>query len=231
MAIATRAQLLDLPAHSRVLFQGDSITDMNRGRSDDPNHILGHSYAFLIAAKTGAQYPERALEFINRGVSGERVADLAARWQKDAIDLKPTILSILVGINDVEGDTTIEQFETTYDALLVRTEKELPGTKIVICEPFGLPTGWRKSKWSVLGPRIAAMQTVTERLAKKHRAIYVHLQRVFDQASKKAAPEYWIWDGIHPTYSGQQLIADEWVRAVKSGLRNAQIKTAANAVP
>ena len=191
---------------------------MNRGRSDDPNHILGHSYAFLIAAKTGAKYPERGLEFVNRGVSGEKVADLAARWQKDAIDIHPTILSILVGINDVEADTPIDQFEATYEALLTRTERELPGTRIVICEPFGLPTGWRKSKWSSLGPKIAAIQAATARLAKKHRAIYVRLQKAFDQASKRGTPEYWIWDGIHPTYSGQQLIADEWSRSVKAGL-------------
>jgi lysophospholipase L1-like esterase len=219
MATASHAQILDLPAHSKVLFQGDSITDMNRGRSDDPNHILGHSYVFLIAAKTGAQFPDRALEFVNRGASGEKVADLAARWQRDAIELRPTILSILVGINDVEANAPVEQFEATYDALLTLTKKELPGARIVICEPFGLPTGWRKSNWSALGPKIMAMQAVTERLAKKHKAIYVRLQKVFEQASSKGGPEYWIWDGIHPTYSGQQLIADAWVRAVKSGLR------------
>ncbi|WP_437231094.1 hypothetical protein SH661x_002346 [Planctomicrobium sp. SH661] len=44
--------------NSRVLFQGDSITDGNRGRTSDPNHILGHGYAFLIAAKFGGEIPE-----------------------------------------------------------------------------------------------------------------------------------------------------------------------------
>lgn len=55
---------------ARVLFQGDSITDGNRGRSMDPNHILGHGYAFIIAASYGAVFPERNLTFLNRGVSG-----------------------------------------------------------------------------------------------------------------------------------------------------------------
>src|SRR3954470_23665676 len=86
---------------ARILFQGDSITDGNRGRSLDPNHILGHGYAFIVAAKYGSQYPKRHLTFLNRGVSGNTVADLTKRWDKDTIDLKPDVLSILIGINDL----------------------------------------------------------------------------------------------------------------------------------
>ncbi|MGN6504345.1 MAG: hypothetical protein ACTHM6_02160 [Tepidisphaeraceae bacterium] len=68
------------PVRSTILFQGDSITDGNRGRSLDPNHILGHSYVFIIAAKCGAEAPDRAYNFLNRGISGNTVADLAKRW-------------------------------------------------------------------------------------------------------------------------------------------------------
>src|SRR3954463_6527239 len=85
---------------ARILFQGDSITDGNRGRNADPNHILGHGYVFLIAARHGAEFPAKKLDFINRGVSGDTVSDLERRWQKDALDLKPDILSILIGVND-----------------------------------------------------------------------------------------------------------------------------------
>src|SRR5436190_18411808 len=83
---------------ARILFQGDSITDGNRGRSADPNHILGHGYAFIIAAKYGAAYADRNLTFLNRGVSGNKVTDLAKRWQKDTLELKPDVLSILIGV-------------------------------------------------------------------------------------------------------------------------------------
>jgi hypothetical protein len=76
-------------AGNRILFQGDSITDGNRGRNNDPNHVLGHSYAFLVAAKFGALLPERNLTFFNRGISGNKVPDLAARWQQDTIELNP----------------------------------------------------------------------------------------------------------------------------------------------
>ena len=86
--------------HARILFQGDSITDGNRGRSADPNHVLGHGYVFIIAAKYGAAFPELKLDFLNRGVSGNTVLDLEKRWQKDVLDLKPDVLSILIGVND-----------------------------------------------------------------------------------------------------------------------------------
>jgi lysophospholipase L1-like esterase len=86
---------------ARILFQGDSITDGNRGRNSDPNHILGHGYQFIIAAKYGDDLANRNLTFINRGLSGNKVSDLARRWQTDTIDLKPDLLSILVGVNDL----------------------------------------------------------------------------------------------------------------------------------
>ena len=111
----------------RVLFQGDSITDMARGRTADPNHILGHSYVFLIAAKQGAAYPEQAVTFINRGVGGNEVGNLATRWDADAIDLKPDVLSILIGVNDVghslrkNEPVSIETYEKIYDELLAKT--------------------------------------------------------------------------------------------------------------
>ena len=72
-----------LTPRARILFQGDSITDGNRGRNSDPNHILGHGYVFLIAARWGAAYPEKDWAFFNRGVSGNTVNDLEKRWQTD----------------------------------------------------------------------------------------------------------------------------------------------------
>lgn len=116
---------------NRILFQGDSITDMNRGRSADPNHILGHSYAFIIAAKYGATLPERHLTFINRGVSGNKVSDLAGRWKNDTLDLKPD-LSILIGVNDLNGGVPVDQYEEQYDQLLAQTVKALPNVRLVL---------------------------------------------------------------------------------------------------
>lgn len=204
-----------LTSGSRVLFQGDSITDGNRGRNPDPNHILGHGYQALVASRFGADFPERGVLFINRGISGHKVADLTRRWQTDTIELRPDLLSILIGINDLDGGVSVKDFETQYDALLAQTVKALPHTRLVLCEPFGLPVGPRLAKASEFRAELEARQQVVRRLAIKYHAALVPLQAVFDEACQRAPASYWIWDGIHPTYAGHQLMADAWVGVVQ----------------
>ena len=199
---------------TRILFQGDSITDGNRGRSSDPNHILGHGYAFIIAAKYGSDFAGLDLNFMNRGVSGNKVTDLQARWTKDTLELKPDVLSILVGVNDNNG-VPMDQFEQNYDKLLTDTKAALPNIRLVLCEPFGLPVGGKKATWDAWYSGIKQRQEIVARLATKHHAALVKFQHVFDEACKKAPAEHWIWDGVHPTYSGHQLMADEWIKTVK----------------
>jgi len=201
---------------SRILFQGDSITDGNRGRNSDPNHILGHGYQFIIAAKYGAELAERHLVFINRGVSGNRVSDLARRWQSDTLDLKPDILSILIGVNDLGSGVPAEQFEQQYDQLLAQTLQALPQVRLVLCEPFGLPVGGKKETWNSYNPELVVRQMIVKKLAAKYHAPLVPFQRMFEAAVKRAPAEYWIWDGVHPTYAGHQLMAEEWVRTVQA---------------
>jgi lysophospholipase L1-like esterase len=203
---------------ARLLFQGDSITDGGRGRNSDPNHVLGHSYAFLIAAKYGAALPERQLTFFNRGISGNKVPDLINRWQKDAIELKPTVVSILIGVNDIwhplnEGqEVSVEKYEAGYDQLLTETRAALPEAKIILLEPFITPGRATSPKWDVWQEHLKKFQAVVAKLGAKHNAPVVKLQAAFDAACQKAPAEYWVWDGVHPTYAGNQLIADEWVR-------------------
>ena len=199
---------------TRILFQGDSITDGNRGRNEDPNHILGHGYVFIIAAQYGAAFPDLNLTFINRGISGNKVTDLEKRWRQDTIELKPAVLSILIGIND-NGNVPLEQYEQVYDRILTAAESANPKIHLVLCEPFGLPVGKVKENWATFGKAIRAEQEIVARLAQKHHAVLVKFQQAFDNACKRATADHWIWDGIHPTYSGHQIMADEWVRAVR----------------
>lgn len=198
---------------ARILFQGDSITDGNRGRSEDPNHILGHGYAFIIAARWGSEFPGRRLTFLNRGISGNTVRDLAGRWKADTLDLKPDLLSILIGINDLAG-VPAEEYEATYDRLLEETSRALPGVKLVLGEPFALPVGPIKDGWDQRREKLARRQEIVAKLAAKHGAALVRFQEAFEDAARRAPGDYWIWDGVHPTYSGHQVMADAWVRAV-----------------
>jgi lysophospholipase L1-like esterase len=193
---------------ARILFQGDSITDGNRGRNADPNHILGHGYVFIIAARHGAAFPERKLDFINRGVSGNTVLELEKRWQKDTLDLKPDVLSILIGVNDHSRGVPLDQYERVYDKLLTEAKEANPKLKLVLCSPFLKPTG-------KLGEGIRKREDIVARLAKKHHAALVQFQPVFDEAAKRAPADYWVWDSVHPTYRGHQLMADEWERVLR----------------
>lgn len=200
---------------SRILFQGDSITDGNRGRSADPNHILGHGYVFIIAAKFGAAFPEAKLEFVNRGVSGNTVLDLAKRWQKDTLDVKPDVLSVLIGVNDKGRGVPLDQYEQTYDKLLTDAKAANPQIKLVLCEPFVVNHRATTPQQGSPNADIAKRQTIVAHLAKKHNAAIVHFQAALDRATERAPASYWIWDDIHPTYSGHHILAEEWEQAVR----------------
>jgi len=200
---------------ARVLFQGDSITDGNRGRSADPNHILGHGYVFIIAARHGAAFPGLKLDFMNRGISGNTVTNLQQRWQKDTLDLKPDLLSILIGVNDSGRGMPLDQYEAAYDRLLADTKAANPNIKLVLCEPFLLPVGKKKDNYDASRADIQKRRDIEARLAKKHGAALVKFQSAFDEACQRAPAEHWIWDGVHPTYSGHQIMADAWERAVR----------------
>ena len=200
---------------ARILFQGDSITDGNRGRNADPNHILGHGYVFIIAARHGAAFPESKLDFMNRGVSGNTVLDLEKRWEKETLDLKPDILSVLIGVNDSSRTISLEQYEQVYDKLLTEARARNPKIKLVLCEPFFLNHLATTPASGSPNADVVKRQEIVAKLAARHDAALVHFQKVLDEACQRAPANHWIWDGVHPTYSGHQLLADEWERVVR----------------
>lgn len=224
-SLASAAPASELPAAftngAHILFQGDSITDMNRGRNGDPNHVLGHSYAFIIGAQIGAHFPEQKLVFFNRGISGNSITDLAGRWKNDTLAVKPDILSVLIGINDagkafrVNSRVDVALFESTYDRLLADARAANPKLKIVLCEPFVEPGKNTSGNLAAWQEDVKKLQEVVQRLAVKYQAPVVHLQKVFDDAKQRADIYYWVWDGIHPTYAGQQLLAEAWLKTVR----------------
>ena len=206
---------------SVILFQGDSITDGNHGRTTDPNHIMGHGYAFSLASRLGADYAEKSLVFYNRGISGNKINDLANRWQTDTIDLKPDLLSILVGVNDTasvvfqrEPIITAEKYEEIYKSLLDMTLKRFPDVLLVLCEPFILEVGKVKDNWVTYKPEMKKRQEAVARLALEYDAVFVGFQDIFNKACNRAPAAYWMWDGVHPTVAGHELMAREWLRQV-----------------
>ncbi len=197
-----------------VLFQGDSITDAGRSRSDD--NQLGSGYAALVAAWYTASHPGRRVRFLNRGISGNRVQDLRARWQSDCLDLRPNVVSILIGINDTwrrydaNDPTTAAVYAEDYRAILGAV-RDL-GARLVILEPFLLPTPPDRLAWREdLDPKIQ----VARSLAREFEALYVPLDGLFAAASTRRAPELWATDGVHPAPTGHALIAQAWLEAVE----------------
>lgn len=206
-----------LRRNAKVLFVGDSITDGGRARTgNDYNHTMGQSYAFVIAARLGEELAERNLTFINRGISGNTVVDLEQRWQTDVLDLKPDVITILVGINDTlwpRGET-LAQFETGYDHLLQETIAALPAATIVLGEPFILAVGPQEANYTATRAEVQKRQQIIARLAAKYHLPLISYQDIFDQATERAPANHWSWDGVHPHYAGHGLMADAWVRTV-----------------
>jgi lysophospholipase L1-like esterase len=210
-----------IPPGSTILFQGDSITDFGRDRAQaaKPNSqpALGSGYAWLTAMQLLVDRPNAKLKIYNRGVSGNKVFELADRWQEDCLDLKPDVLSILIGVNDYwhkhDGhyDGTVEIYERDYRALIKRTKAALPGVKLVICEPFVLRCGAVNDTWF---PEWAGYAPAAKRVADAAGAVFVPFQAMFDEAVKFAPPNVWAADGVHPTASGATLMAHWWLKAV-----------------
>ncbi len=205
-----------------ILFQGDSITDAGREMEKElPNNSgsFGHGYAFLAASSLLNALPEKELTIYNRGISGNKVYQLADRWQKDCIDLKPDVLSILIGINDYwhfrngKYDGTVEIYENDFRKLLKETKAEFPNVKLVVCQPFAV-TNTRAVDETWEEP-VKTFQDAAKRIADEFDAIWVPFQEVFDEAVKHAPATYWTGDGVHPAMPGAQLMAEAWLRAVE----------------
>lgn len=198
----------------RILFQGDSITDVGRDRSDFKD--LGNGYVKIISEMMKSRQVGDKIECLNRGISGNRVLDLQERWQEDCIDLKPDILSILIGVNDVwrrydsDDPTSLEAFEAGYRDIL-RRFRALSHGKLVILEPFLLHVSDERASWREdLDPKRVVVAT----LAQEFDALYIPLDTYFSKASENKAPSYWAADGVHPTKAGHKMMAEIWIEKV-----------------
>jgi len=219
-----------------ILFIGDSITDGGWGRSGgkmlpssernktDQNHLYGHSYMMLCAARYESDNPARRYRSYNRGISGNSLEDLASRWEEDALALHPDIISILVGTNDVDkylrthndDKFDFEAWEKDYRLLLDRTLQTNPRTRFVLGAPFVAKVGkiGNADNYELRLKIINRCALIVEKIAADYNAIYLPYNEMFMQLASEAAPSYWIWDGIHPTPAGHQRMADLWLSKV-----------------
>lgn len=222
----------------RYLFIGDSITDGGWGNScgdmrpsaernqTDMNHIYGHSYMMLCAAEMQGASPDSNITCMNRGISGNTLEMVAARWQEDAVALKPDVLTMLVGTNEVElfvNDSTANPLDTAawsarYRGLLNDIREDNPDVEIVLGTPFVAKVGWRgeMANYALREAKCDECAESVRRIAAEYDATLLDFNALFKSLiSNHPNPEYWIWDGIHPTPAGHWQMANLWLNTVK----------------
>ena len=211
---------MELKKEATILFIGDSITDANRRREDPTD--LGYGYPLLVAAALLERYPELNLSLVNRGIGGNKITDLANRWEEDCLALDPDIVSILIGINDTWHNVGTEAFGTQesidrfefYYRILLQTVKERTNAQIILMEPFVLPHPIDRKEWRIdLNSRIQ----VIRKLAKEYETDFVALYERLNALGMKQSYAYWTGqDGVHPTLAGHAVIAKAWLEQLKN---------------
>ncbi|WP_424210607.1 SGNH/GDSL hydrolase family protein [Streptomyces sp. BI20] len=219
---------ISLRSGDTVVFAGDSITDCRRRVSEDG---LGFGYPSRVAGEWGLRHPDRDVTWVNTGVSGNRVAELEARWQADVLDLRPDVVSLLVGVNDTALPTldprvrpvSTSEFAEGYDRLLAPLAAA--GTALILVEPFLLPVGGvieagegvlvdeaARVRWRAdLDPRIR----VVRELARRYDARLVEADRLFaGLVARTGDPGHWAADGVHPTSAGHAALTAAWLEQV-----------------
>ncbi len=196
-----------------ILFQGDSITSCHREGDD-----LGQGYAMLTAKALEKKYPGQ-FKFINRGVSGDRVTDLYARRQADLLDLKPDVLSILVGVNDVGHElwtgtgVDVDTYMEVYGSLLTEIKEKLPDTKVMLIEPFVNEGSATQDNIEYFEGEIAMRSEAVQLLCAKHDVFFLPLQFDLYDLEEQHPAGHWTLDGVHPTLNFHQYMSDKWVKA------------------
>lgn len=209
----------------RIVFQGDSITDCKRDRSQEAVDTgLGHGYVFMLAARLLAEIPEHKIDILNRGCGGNRILDLYARWKKDTLNLKPDILAITIGVNDCiqellcdngvcrKNGVSDQQFEDTYRTILKWTFNELENVKIILGEPCLLETGMvTKEMMTALSNK----RKIVKKIAKEFKITMIPFQSIFSELTEDIPAPHWLADGGHPSPAGHYKMMQAWYEQIE----------------
>jgi len=201
-----------------IVFIGDSITDCGRRDVAAP---LGNGYVKFIADLIAIRYPAMKVTIVNKGISGNTVADLRERWHDDVLVLKPDWVSILIGINDVHRTLRNEptavspdRYERLYRECLSLT-KERTTARLVLMEPFYISTDTETDSWRMKVLRaLDDYRTVVRKLANEFGAIFVPLHDLFQEQLRYRPADMFCPEPVHPNSVGHLLIAYAWLKAM-----------------
>lgn len=209
----------------RIVFFGDSITDMEHKREEDLTVFsYGDGYPFFIEGELSTKFPKK-FEIYNRGISGDKITALYAR-ERGIWNLKPDVFSVLVGVNDVfhklwNGDTEPEIFDRTYRWIIRDVKKHCPDVHVILMEPFLLPGTLIGDSYEEMFPKVRELAAIVKRVAEEEGCGFVPLQEPFEKAAERVSADHWLYDGIHPSVAGAKMISDQWLAYFyEAGLHN-----------
>ena len=200
----------------RILFQGDSITDAGRNRK--ATHGL-KGYTKKTAQKLAFREGFLKYDFYNRGVGGDRTWELLKRYRADFVDMKPDVVTIMIGINDVwrkydsNDPTTPEQYEANLVKLFTGIKQDT-GAKIIVLSPY--LTSGTDGKWDVMRGDVDIFIEVCKKVADKYADKYIYTDGPMNEANEKYPHEQISQDGVHPAEKGQEILASLLSEAIES---------------
>lgn len=213
---------MNIPHGSRLLFIGDSITDAGRDPYGEPSpwlpdYGLGRGYVSQVWATITSARPEAGLRIFNKGISGNTVRDLEARWKPDVLDLRPDVLCVMIGINDVwrqfdvpersEVHVGPDEFRDTLGRLLSTTHPLLHA--LYLASPFFI----EPSQDDPMRRRMDEYGAIVRDLAAAHGATFIDVQAAFDALLAHRHASAIAWDRIHPGPHGHAVIAQAFLKA------------------
>lgn len=212
---------MQLKMKDRILFIGDSITDCGRNYQDE--YDLGNGFSQLAGNLVLGKYPTLDLTVHNRGINGDKLSDLSARWSKDCLALRPDTVTVLIGVNDIWHNRSMDrlideaylaEFDRTYRKLLIELKETNPKVQLIILQPFILPMSIDRLEWR---QELQQMHRVIEAIAKDFQADYIEVDDYLMSLSKEIPPQKLTSnDGIHPTQIGHGVIANLWLENIES---------------
>jgi len=189
---------LPKPDEERVVFMGNSITDF--WINNFPNYFLNNGY-------------------IDRGISGQTTPQMLVRFRADVINIKPVVVIILAGTNDIAGNTGPSTLEMIADNIFSMSElAKSNGIKVILCSVLPVyDYPWKPG----LNPaeKIVKLNKMIKNYSDSHKIFYLDYYSSMVDGRKGMKAEY-SQDGVHPNKSGYEVMMDLCSQAIKIVLIN-----------
>ncbi len=202
----------------RIVFTGDSVTDMDRARPVGEGLFdnLGRSYVRVVENLLMTCYPELKLRISNTGCSGNTSRDLLHRFGTDVLDLQPDWVSICIGINDVwrqfdspampDQHVLPEEYRANLEKMLTSLQGRVKG--VFLLTPYYI----EPSTADPMRARMDEYVAICRELAEQYGCVFVDFQGTFEKYCRHHHSSFVAWDRVHPNQIGATILAREFLR-------------------